>query len=205
METEGISQTLTIPSGSSKIAHNHGLVITVKDWDSASAKIVYGAPGAINASKRFELGDAELYETPANGIVEVRLMSIKGGQVELLLTKVSPRLGFATAIDATDEQNKPFTAEEVLRIQADLDKIKISLSAGGNFSPEQQQFLSSKFSEIAAASERMGRKDWIMYVSGTLTSVITSAAFDPAAARALVSAFNTNLDWVFQNVLRLIG
>lgn len=205
MEMAVISQTLTIPSGSSKIARNHGLVITVKDWSSASATIVYGAPGAINASKKFELGDASLYETPTHGIVEVRLMSITNGQAEVLVTKVSPRLGFATATNATDEENKPFTTEEVLHIKENIEKIKIGLSASGKFSPEQEQFLSAKFSEIVAASERMGRKDWIMYVSGTLTSVITSAAFDPAAASALISAFNANLDWVFQNMLRLIG
>ncbi|CAM8667047.1 hypothetical protein MCEMIEM13_02321 [Comamonadaceae bacterium] len=205
MEMAVISQTLTISSGSSKLAVNHGLVITVKALDSTYASIVYGAPGAINASKNFELGDAALYETPSHGIVEVRLMSINGGRAEVLLTKISPRLGFATAINAIDEENRSFTTEEVLRIKEDIERIKISLSAGGKFSPEQEIFLSAKFSEILAASERMGRKDWIMYVSGTLTSVITSAAFDPAAASALISAFNANLSWVFQNMLRLIG
>ena len=204
--TEAItSQTLTITSGTSKVAHNHGLVISIKDWNTGVAHIVFGSPGAINVSKRLETGDAELYETREHGIVEVRLMACKNAQAEVLLTKISPRNGFATSIDASDEENRNFTSDEVLRIQGGIEQIKVEIAKTGKFSAEQEKFLASKFADMADASERLGRKDWIMYVSGTLTSVLTSAAFDPDAAKLLIGVFNKNLDWVFNNILRLLG
>jgi hypothetical protein len=205
MKTTVDSETLRITSGSSQVAPNHGLIITVKDWSSSTATITYGSAGSINANKSFELGDAALYETSNHGIVEIRLMSIKSGVAEVLLTVVSPRLGFSTSINSNDEGNRFFTDEELLHIKDDIEKIKTKLSDSGSFSPEQQQFLSVKLSEIVEASQRLGRKDWIMYVNGTLTSVITNAAFNPIAAQTLIAAFNNNLDWVFQNLIRLIG
>ena len=205
MSTDILSQVLTIDSGTSKIAHNHGVIITVKDWNSSNANIVYGSPGGVNSSRRFGLGDASLYQTPDHGLIELRLMSIKSGKAEILLTKISPRLGFSASIDASDEENKAFAPDEILKIRTDLDRIKISMSGSMGLTQEQQDFLAVKLDEIESASERLGRKDWIMYVNGTITSLITGAAFAPEAASKLVDAFNSNLSWVFHNLLRLVG
>lgn len=71
--------------------------------------------------------------------------------------------------------------------------------------PEQLAMLKGKLDEIADASTRLGRKDWIMFSAGTITNVVVGAAFSPEAAKALFAALNTHLSWVFQNALRLAG
>lgn len=205
METENISQVLKIPTGGSQIAHKHGLIVSVRDWDSSSATLVYGSPGSLNSQRTFYIGDAALYETPTHGLIELRLLSRPSGEAEVIFTKVSPRLGFGTTIDSQDSENQNFAQDEILQIKNGIEAIRIAFSSRQDVSEEQFELLSKKLDEIATASERLGRKDWIMFVIGNLTNFAMGAALAPEAAKALITAFNSNLGWVFQNALRLLG
>ena len=79
------------------------------------------------------------------------------------------------------------------------------MSARTNLAPEQLELLSRKLDEVAAASGRLGRKDWIMFAVGNLTNVVLSAALPPEDAKALFVSMNEALGWVFENALRLLG
>ena len=63
--------------------------------------------------------------------------------------------------------------------------------------PEQIKLLSRKLDEIKAASTRMGRKDWVNYVAGTITAVCITAAFAPDQTQRIFSSINTALSWFF--------
>lgn len=202
--TEVISQSLTVEPKSSKIAHNHGIVISFREWDTGNPKLVVGAPGQPNVVRLMQLGDAVLYETPTHGLIEVRLTDVRSSSVVVLITRVSPRLGFTAALDESDVQNAAFSTDEVARIQKDIVSVKESMSKRTDIESDQLELLHRKLDEIAVASQRMGRKDWAMFVAGTLTNVIVGAAFAPDAARALLIATNSALGWIFQNALRLL-
>ncbi len=205
MATEVISQSLTVDLKSSKIAHNHGVVVSFREWAAGNPRLVIGAPGQPNAVRLMQLGDAVLYETPTHGLVEVRLTDVRPSDVVLLITRVSPRLGFTAALDESDIQNAPFSTDELAKIETDIASIKNSMSERTDIEPDKLELLYRKLDEVAAASQRMGRKDWAMFVAGTLTNVIVGAAFAPEAARALLIATNSALGWIFQNALRLLS
>ena len=70
--------------------------------------------------------------------------------------------------------------------------------------PEQFRHLEEKLKEMRSASERLGRKDWVNYAIGTLTSIVVTAAFDPSAAKALLQTAGTALGWLFGGGFRLL-
>ncbi|BAL95538.1 hypothetical protein [Rubrivivax gelatinosus] len=205
MSTEVISQSLAINLKSSKIAHNHGVVVSFREWVGGDPKLVVGSPGQPNVIRVMQLGDAVLYETLTHGLIEVRLTDSRSSDIVVLLTCVSPRLGFSAAFDESDIQNAPFSTDEVTRIESDIASIKESMSSRADIEADKLELLYRKLDEIAAASRRMGRKDWAMFVAGTLTNVIVGAAFSPEAARALLVVTNSALGWIFQNALRLLS
>src|SRR2546423_1282125 len=70
--------------------------------------------------------------------------------------------------------------------------------------PEQVEFISKKLGEMQAASERLGRKDWMNLAIGTLTSVIVSAALDRGVAKALLQSASTALSWLLGGPIQLL-
>jgi hypothetical protein len=201
---EIISQSFDIRTKTSKSAPNFGVIISVRDVGYESATLVIGAPGMPNAVKTFDLGDALLFETPSVGLVEIRLTSLKPPEVQVLVTKVSPRMGITAGLEPDGGQNAPFSTDERARIRTDLASVLQAVSRRPDISPEQLELLSRKLDEVAAASERLGRKDWIMFAAGTLTNVAIGAAFEPEVTKTVFTAMNGAFGWVFQNALRLL-
>jgi hypothetical protein len=109
------------------------------------------------------------------------------------------------AYESGNTENSPFGSDETTRISEGLAKVAMAMAGRKDVAPQQLSLLRAKLEEIAVASARLGRKDWIMFAAGTLTNVIVGAAFSPDAAKALFAALNAELAWVFQNGLRLAG
>ena len=78
------------------------------------------------------------------------------------------------------------------------------MSSRSDIKPEQLRYLFEKLDEMSDASERLGRKDWINFALGTVTSIIITAAFDPVAAKALLDAADAALFWVFGAGIKLL-
>jgi hypothetical protein len=146
-----------------------------------------------------ETGDAVLLETPSDGLLEVRLIehSYQGDSIDLLISQVSPRSGLLAGAAEIDPENTSFGEEELRRIAVSIESIKKHTAAMPDLNPEQVQLLARKLDEIQAASTRMGRKDWINYVAGSVTSVCISAAFAPDLTRKVFSAVNAAFSWFF--------
>lgn len=82
-------------------------------------------------------------------------------------------------------ENSLFSADEIKRIDQNLPEIKEKLLAAQEFTPQQRQYLDSNFAYLKDASTRMGRKDWIIIVVGTLTNIIITLPLTSAVARDL--------------------
>lgn len=199
------AQSFTVHSRSSEHAGDSGVVVSVRYCSQDSALIVVGSPGSPNVIRELELGDAVLYDSPSHGLVEVRATRLSATSIEILVSKVSPRLGFMGGLDIDGGQNSPFAKDEIAQIKLGLNKVGDSIAKRKDLSDEQLDLLHRKLQEVADAASRLGRKDWIMFATGTITNTVTSAAFPPEAARAIFVAMNDGLAWIFENALRLLG
>jgi hypothetical protein len=198
-----LQEHITLSSRKTVTSETTGLLLTALATTSYYAEIVIGRPGLKNLRTTLNLGDAVLFETP-EGILEIRAMANTTRDVDLLLTRISPRPGIAAGLVDQDPENIPFLAEERDRIARSIEEIKSSMSDRSDVTAEQLGYLSAKLDEMRDASERLGKKDWINYALGTLTGIVITAAFDRAAATALLHAADLALSWVFGGGIKLL-
>lgn len=192
-------EQLEISGQRTGIAKQSNLVITVRSLDPANCLVVIGCPGLPNLVKTMVSGDAVLVETPADGLLEVRLLeqSYKFNTTEFLISRISPRSGLLAGAAEIDSDNAPFGNDELRQIAASIEIVKERIAAMPELEPEQVQLLARKLDEICAASSRMGRKDWINYVAGSLTSICVTAAFTPDVTRKIFGTVNAGFTWFF--------
>jgi hypothetical protein len=180
------------------------LIVSVRESDNDAALLILGRPGFPNVERRLRVGDVALFETPDQGLLEVRLMSSHSGAARVLVTRISPRRGIAAGFTDIDPANAPFEPDELARIRESLDQVRQSVQRGGDLRPEQFDYLSRKLDEMSEAAERLGRKDWMNLAIGTLTGVVISAALDTPAAKLLFQAADSALSWLFAGTLKLL-
>ena len=131
-------------------------------------------------------------------------MSLSVVEVEFLVTQVAPTIGLLAGGVNDDPNNSPFTEAELRRVRESLELLKIQIRQSASLVPEQFDLLSRKIDEIQLASERMGRKDWVNYVAGSLTSLCISAAFAPDVTRQIFTAANAAFTWLFSSGILLL-
>ena len=152
---------------------------------AGDASLTIGRVGLRNFDITLPLRGVSLYETP-EGTFEIRVLLLYSTGVTLLVTRLSPQPGIAAGYVDQNPENTPFSENELDQIASSLDDIKIAMAHRDDVKPEQLRYLEEKLREMREASERLGRKDWINYAVGTLTSVVITAAFEPSVAKALL-------------------
>lgn len=193
MQQESLS-VLLWQSGRAKIL---GVIVSLRRSTTDECEAVIGYPGVPNVIQTLRNGDTVLMETPQSGIVEVRAIAIHPSRAEFLLTQVSPRSGFAAGAFDSDPNNSPFSEVELLRVAQSIAAVKADLTRQGRLLPEQLSLVARKLDEIQGAAGRLGRKDWINYVAGAMTSICISAAFAPGATKHIFLAINAAFTWLF--------
>ena len=196
--------TIVIREKSSSKIDFSSVILSVRTTYGDHCEVVVGYPGLQNVLKDMHIGDAVLYETPIDGILEVRALTMDPTKVELLVSQVSPRLGIVGGFVDEGSNNSPFSPKELKQIASSVTKIKKELTQRDDIEAEQQELISRKLDEIQAASSRLGRKDWINYVTGTLTALCISAAFSPEVTKAIFVTANSAFSWLFDNALKLL-
>jgi len=191
--------TVIVSASSSGRPDFSNLILTVRTIHFTSCSVVVGQPGLPNVLKTLELGDAILFETFSDGILEIRLTAFGENQVEFLVTQVSPRLGLVAGLIDDDPGNSPFSESELARISESITELKEQLKASLNYAPEQLDLISRKLDEIQSASQRLGRKDWLNYVAGTLTGTCISASFAPDVTKSLFKSMGAAFSWLLNN------
>lgn len=187
-----------------KLIEESGLFITLKQCYSASCNISLGYSGLPNENSELDIGDAVLFQTPTDGMFEIRLMNITLTGANFLLSQISPQPGLIAGTDSQSEENRSFTASEIERIEQSIGLLKDSISGNNEFTSEQATLIHKTLNDISDASNRLGKKDWINYTAGLLTSVVVSAAFSDSARHALFSAANSVFSWLFNSTFTLL-
>jgi len=78
-------------------------------------------------------------------------------------------------IQQADSSNTPFTQSEQQQIAAQLQAIKDQLTEHFELTSERLERVEETLDEVVEASKRMGRKDWLIYFLGSITSLIITA------------------------------
>jgi hypothetical protein len=196
--------TIVINERSSVITDFSNVILSVRTTYGNHCEVVVGCPGLQNVVKDMKIGDAVLYETPTDGILEVRVLKMDTSKVALLISQVSPRPGIIGGFIDEDPSNAPFSSDKLKQIASSIADIKEELRKRNDIKAEQLELISRKLDEIQAASNRLGRKDWIIYVGGTLTNLCISAAFSPEVSKAIFRAVNSAFLWLFEKALKFI-
>jgi hypothetical protein len=190
--------SITIEGNTSGQTDFGNLIISLRSTSTASGCVaVIGHPGLPNVVEKMHNGDAVLFETPEDGILEIRAIRVGNLEAEFLITQISPRSGFAGGFISDDPNNSPFSEAERIHIKDSISELKAELRQTGNFTGEQLELVNRKLDDIQSASERLGRKDWINYTAGTLTSLCIAAAFAPDVTRRIFESLNSAFSWVF--------
>ena len=206
-EAKVTESQLTIPKQGSVRTELGKLIISAADFDGRTrVALVVGRVGFPNVTKALQAGGAVLFETPDDGLIEVRVLGIdySADEIEVLVSLVLPRQGMRGGFVESDANNAPFSPAEVQRIRKSLDTVKVSARERGGLSPEQVDFISRKLDEMQEASERFGRRDWINLAVGTITNVIVTAALGPDAGKFLLQTVGSALSWLVGAPLKLI-
>ncbi|MEK6641110.1 MAG: hypothetical protein AABZ17_10635 [Nitrospirota bacterium] len=196
-------EKIEITSGNSHVCELGGIIVTVLGIDRNDARVVVGRPGMPNSEVSLRIGGATLFETPI-GMFEVRLLYASNPFTKLLLTEIAPRPGLSAGYVDQDAENAPFTAAERQRLSASLEEVRREVATHAGLSAQQVDFITGKLIEMAAAADRFGRKDWINWALGTLTSIAMTAALDQAAAKVLFQAVGTALSWIVGSPIKLL-
>jgi len=196
--------TITIRENASGRPEFGRMIISVRQTNTSYCEVVIGYPGLPNVVQQMYNGDAVLYETTQDGILEVRVTALNSIQAEFLISQVSPRFGIIAGALEDDPNNSPFNDLELKRIKTSIESLKNQLKISAEFAPEQLSLINRKLDEIASASQRLGRKDWINYVAGTLTAMCISASFAPETTKHIFTLVNSAFSWLFTNSILLI-
>ena len=193
--------------GSTKV-ENTKLIISIQkiihSMHTTECDVLIGCVGMPNSTHKMQVGDYVFFETTTDGTFEVRLMSIETGLGYFLVSQISPRSGLTAGIATDDVNNKSFSSSELERVVESISQLKSNLGQSSVFQKEQLDLIDRKLSEIEAASQRLGRKDWITYVAGALTSLCTTAAFSDEARKTLFISANEAFRWLFESAFVLL-
>jgi hypothetical protein len=143
-----ISEKLTIKENSSGQVAFAGLIISVRPTSSRGSEVIIGYPGMPNVGREMLNGDAILYETMSNGIIEIRAIAMNAISIEVLVTQISPQIGLLAAAMTDDPNNAPFSEVELQRVGESLEALRAAVRKSNYLATEQFELLSRKLDEI---------------------------------------------------------
>lgn len=187
----------------SELVGSTNLLISVRTAFGSECDVVVGYPGLQNETSRLYTGDAILYETPM-GTFEVKVKTQSYDKVKFIVTHISPIASIAGGFSSAAPSNSKFSESELERIKASFESIKIELYNQPNIAKEQMALINRRFDDIVEASARLGRKDWINYAAGLLTSTCVSAAFTPGLTKTIFLTVNSAFNWLFNGAVMLL-
>jgi hypothetical protein len=196
-------ERVTVPVSDNAQTELGSIIISVRGYSDRGWHVTVGFPGMPNSAATLHIGDFILYET-LEGILEIRLLSANPANGRFLLTQITPRLGIRASAIEGDPYNGPFTQSELAQVADSIEKIKTESASQRGLLSEQSRLLNLKLDEIADAAQRMGRKDWKVYVIGSLTGFLTSAAFAPDVTMSILAAVNSEFAWLFTRGMLLL-
>ena len=102
----------------------------------------------------------------------------------------------ATA-QAANASNAPFTPDEQAEIAHRLDEIKQLVREQFELSADQLDAIDQKVDELKEASERLGRKDWLMILYGSLVSTFVTGAVPSGVIQTVLTTVVHGIAHIF--------
>lgn len=196
-------EVIQIKQNNSEEIGSFNLIISVREIRDNRVNVAIGYPGLPSLKNWLSTGDELLYETP-QGTFDIRVMSQTLFEAKFLVTLLSPMPSIIAGFSSSDPSNTQFSQIELEKIALSIEDVKTKLSLQPEIQPEQIALINRKLDEINYAATRLGRKDWINYAAGAITSTCVSAAFTPNIAKSIFSSLNSAFAWLFNGATLLI-
>jgi hypothetical protein len=84
-----------------------------------------------------------------------------------------------TGVKGDPPSNTPFASEERQVISSQLASIKEAVKKTYELTAAQEEKIDEQFKEAEEASERLGRKDWVLLFMGTMFSLVLADVITP--------------------------
>ena len=209
------SETLSVDDQGSTHSNLGQLILSISELrrHDGAVEFVVGRIGFPNVSRKMRTGGAILFETPDEGLIEVRVLSLNSSSyragkvrdfVEFQVSRVAPIAGIRAGFVEQDGSNLPFSADEIRRIAVSVDEIHVAAQTRNDVTPEQLDLLRRKLDEMTEAASHLGRRDWINLAVGTLTNIVVAAAFESGFARFLFRTAGAALQWLFGGSMKFL-
>ena len=180
------------------------IFLSYKHYTTGRATFVLGYPGLPNDEHVFSIGEALLHQSPDKGIFELRSLIVASNLVKFLITEISPRLGLIGGLTSESDLNTAFSEDELAKVRDSLDGAILAITESDSLSAEQLKLIGKSIDELKDSSRRLGRKDWILVVAGTVAGTIAGLELTADQAKMILRALSSSLSWVFENA-RLLG
>jgi hypothetical protein len=96
-----------------------------------------------------------------------------------------------------DVENSPFTAAEQLEIAAQVHRMRTYLETAPELTSDQTRVINARLDYLQKASERVGRKDWLMMFNGAIASLILSDLLPSQTAQHIIMLAVNGLGHLF--------
>jgi hypothetical protein len=109
----------------------------------------------------------------------------------------------ATGLVQASIENTPFTEEERSRIEASLKEFARQVQEQNLLASDQISLLNDQVGYLVDASHRLSRKDWLVFVLGSLVTLAAGAGFSPDVANMVIKLGGESLRWIAGSSLLL--
>jgi hypothetical protein len=200
------TETLSVSERHSKYAQQGNLILSVIYVSGRTVKFVVGRVGSLNVERELTVGGAVLFETPDDGLFEVRVLNFAGhlDTAEFLISRLVPGQGYSDGVPNEDLTNTPFRPDEVTQIRRSLKAVKQVMQDRGDLTTEQLDYLARKLDDIGDAANRVCRKDWINLAMGALANLVVAAGFGTSSARLLFESARHALGWLVGEAIKFL-
>jgi len=102
-------------------------------------------------------------------------------------------------LDAKNERidNSKFSNDELKIINQNLDEIKKLIYSLQKSTHEEKGVIQAQFEEMKKASQRIGRKDWVLYFLGNITTLLMNKFITPENINVIFRFIETTLRWIW--------
>ncbi len=162
-----------------------------------------------NYATRYSAGDAPVEER--TGLSQFRMMQ----QVEFWLGALRPDIDtpdlwaqlqsesrLLGAVSDEAVENTPLSPSEQEEIAEQLRELTAYVRRVYSLSDLQMRLLEERLDYVAAATSRVGRKDWLLIATGMMLSYVLEAALPPDAARDVLGTLLTSIGHILGQVPR---
>ena len=102
------------------------------------------------------------------------------------------------ASQAADASNAPFTPGEQAEISARIDQVKdVVRRENPELTAGQLAAIEQGLDEVKEASTRVGRKDWIVMINGTLLGLVANGLVPPHVVQAVFNVLIIGIGHIF--------